>query len=261
MISRLWQYRDLIQELAKREFSAKYKGSVVGGFWAVLQPLLTLSVYTLTFGLILQGKGAQSKGTADFALWLFAGLIIFNAFSEIANKSVLLVVGNPNFVKKIVFPLELLPVVSVMATLSHLIIGLFVWVFIFFLCKGAIHYSAVYSMAIIMSLIPLFLGVAWVLAALAVFARDVIQLVAMLTQALLFLSPVFYSVDQAPGWLRTALWVNPLAVPIEQMRTVLLDGEAPDFAVLLTYLLVVSVFSIAAYSFFSRAKSHFGDMV
>lgn len=261
MILRLWQCRDLLQELAKREFSTKYKGTIVGSLWAVLQPLLTLSVYTLTFGLILQGRGSQATGTADYALWLFAGLIIFNAFSEIANKSVLLVVSNPNFVKKIVFPLEILPVVSAIVALSNMLIGLFVWLVIFFVCNGFVNPSVIYSVVVVFSLIPLFLGVSWVLAALAVFARDVIQLVAMLAQALLFLSPVFYSVDQAPGWLKGGLLLNPLAVPIEQLRIVLLDGDAPNFSVLLTYFLVVSAFSVAAYKFFSRAKSHFGDMV
>ncbi|MEJ3667463.1 MAG: ABC transporter permease [Pseudomonas sp.] len=261
MILRLWQHRDLIQELAKREFSAKYKGSVAGSLWALLQPLLTLSVYTLTFGLILQSRGAQAAGTADYALWLFAGLVVYNAFSEIANKSVLLVVGNPNFVKKIVFPLEFLPVVSVMVALSNMVIGIFVWIVIFFICNGFVNNSAMYGLLVLLPLIPLFLGVSWILAALAVFARDVIQLVAMLAQALLFLSPIFYSVDQAPNWLRGALLVNPLAVPIEQLRIVLLDGNAPDFSILTTYFLVVLVFSLAAYKFFSRAKSHFGDMV
>lgn len=261
MIFRLWQYRDLIQELAKREFAAKYKGSVGGCLWAILQPLLTLSVYTLTFGLILQAKGAPVRDTTDFALWLFAGLIIFNAFSEVSNKSVSLIVGNPNFVKKIVFPLELLSVVSVISTLSHLVIGLLVWLAIYFFVNGGIPYYAIYSVPIVLSLVPLFLGISWVLATLAVFARDVIQVVAMVSQALLFLSPVFYSVDQAPDWIGRVLLVNPLVVPIEQLRLALLDNEGPEILIVGVYSLFVVLFAFFSYLFFSRAKSQFGDMV
>ena len=127
MITTLWQHRSLVFELTKREFSGRYRGSFGGIVWSFAQPLFLLTVYTIAFGVILKARWGFSGSTADYALMLFAGLIVFNAFSEVLSKSPTLVTANPNFVKKVVFPLELLPVITVATALIHALIGLAVW--------------------------------------------------------------------------------------------------------------------------------------
>src|SRR5471032_1756145 len=127
LFASLWRHRGLVLELTKREFSGRYQGSFGGIVWSFVQPLFLLTVYTIAFGVILKARWGFSGGTADYALILFAGLIIFNAFSECLSKSTTLVTDNPNFVKKVVFPLELLPVITVATILMHALIALAVW--------------------------------------------------------------------------------------------------------------------------------------
>jgi lipopolysaccharide transport system permease protein len=261
MYRNLWRHRSLVIELAKREFSGRYQGSFGGLAWSFAQPLFLLAVYTLAFGVILQARWGFAGGTADYALMLFAGLIVFNAFSECLGKAPLLIASNPNFVKKVVFPLELLPWVMALTILLHAAIGIGVWFAGYALLHGAPKPTAILVPAIFLCFFPLLLGVGWLLSALGLIVRDIGQLTAMLSHALLFLTPIFYSVDAVPAALQPVMLLNPLTFVVEQLRLVLYFGEVPVFRGLVSYFALASLFAWASLALFRHLRPRFADMV
>ncbi len=248
-------------ELTKREFSGRYHGSFGGIAWSFVQPLFLLSVYTLAFGVILKARWGFSGNTADYALMLFAGLIIFNAFSEVLNKSTTLITNNSNFVKKIVFPLELLPIITVATAVIHALIALAIWLAGYALVAGTPKMTVLFVPLILVCFIPLLLGLGWVLSAVGVVIKDVSQLTGMLNHTLLFLTPIFYSIEAAPPLLQNLLILNPLTFVVEQFRLVLFYGQMPALKGLTLYFVLASVFASTSYVLFKRLRSSFADMV
>ena len=182
----LIQHRSLAVELTRREFAARYRGSFGGIAWSFVQPLFMISIYTITFGVILKAHWGATGNTAEYALMLFVGLIVFNAFAECLTKSSTLITAHPNFVKKIVFPLELLPVVTVGTVLIHTMIAIAVWFFGYLFLFGLPNPAAVFFPLILVSLLPALLGVAWLFSAIGVVIRDIGQATVMLNHVLLF---------------------------------------------------------------------------
>jgi lipopolysaccharide transport system permease protein len=256
-----WRHRALVLELVKREFSGRYRGSFGGIAWSFAQPLFLLAVYTIAFGVILQARWGFAGGTADYALMLFAGLIVFNAFSECLTRAPTLVTANPNFVKKVVFPLEILPWVMAITALVHALIGIAAWFVGYAFLHGAPHPAAALFPLVLVCFAPLLLGIGWLLAALGVLVRDIGQLTAMLSHALLFLTPIFYSIDAVPPVLREALLVNPLTFVVEQLRLVLYFGEVPVMRAMAVYFAFSVLFAWAALLFFRRLRPAFADQV
>src|SRR3990167_4612521 len=246
----LWQYRDLIVELTKREFSGRYQGSFGGIMWSFIQPLFLLTIYTLAFGVILKTRWSFSGSTGVYALMLFLGLIIFNAFSECLLTSAKLITKNPNFVKKIIFPLELLPIITVLTNLLHVGIAIIVWLAGYFVFFGAIKPTVILSVVVILCFVPILLGLGWLLAALGVVVRDIGHATTMINHTLLFLTPIFYSVEAAPMQIQKLLLLNPLTFIIEQFRRIMFFGQLPDFIGLGVYFVCALLFAGAALIFF-----------
>lgn len=261
LFASLWRHRSLVLELTRREFSGRYRGSFGGIVWSFVQPLFLLTVYTIAFGVILKSRWGFSGGTAEYALMLFAGLIVFNAFSEVLIKSTTLVTGNPNFVKKVVFPLELLPVINVATVLMHVLIGIAVWFLGYFLLFGTPKAAAILFPLILMCFIPVLLGLGWLLSALGVIVRDISQLTGMLNHTLLFLTPIFYSIEAAPPMLQKFLMLNPLTFVVEQFRLVLFYGQMPAMKGLAIYFVLACLFSWISLVLFRRLRPAFADMV
>lgn len=261
MIVSLWRNRSLVLELTKREFSGRYRGSFGGVVWSFAQPLFLLTVYTVAFGVILKARWGFSGSTTDYALMLFAGLIVFNAFSEVLIKSSTLITSNPNFVKKVVFPLELLPVITVGTALLHALIGLFVWFLGYAVLHGAPKSTAILFPMVFVCFVPVLLGVSWLLSALGVVVRDIGQLSAMLNHTLLFLTPIFYSIEAAPPLLQNLLMINPLTFIVEQFRLLLFYGQMPALKGLTTYFMLASIFAWISLALFRRIRPTFADMV
>lgn len=261
MFTTLYQYRSLVFELIKREFTGRYHGSFGGIVWSFFQPLFLLSVYTIAFGIILKTRWGGTGSTAEYALNLFAGLIIFNTFSECLGKSTTLITDNPNFVKKIVFPLELLPIITVATALIHALIGVVVWLLGYILLFGIPHLSALLFPVILLCFLPVLLGLGWILSAVGVIVRDISQLTSMITHTLLFLTPIFYSIEAAPPLLQDLLKTNPLTFIVEQFRLVLFNGMMPDFIDLLLYFILSSLFAWVSLMIFKRLRPIFADIV
>ena len=261
MLITLWRYRSLVIELTKREFSGSYRGSFGGVIWSFVQPLFLLTVYTIAFGVILKARWGFSGSTSNYALVLFAGLIVFNLFSECLIKSATLITDNPNFVKKVVFPLELLPIVTVANALTHAMIGMGVWLLVYVLVVGVPHATAILFPVILLCLVPILLGVGWLLSALGAIVRDISQATDMLNHTLLFLTPIFYSIEAAPPRLQSLLMLNPLTFVVEQSRLVLLYGQRPALKGLVVYFVLASLFAWVALLLFRRLRPTFADMV
>ncbi|CNK47262.1 ABC transporter permease [Yersinia mollaretii] len=261
MFLSLWRHRSLVIELTKREFSGKYRGSFGGAIWSLIQPLFMLAVYTVAFGVILKARWGFSGSTVDYALMLFAGLIVFNLFSEVLTKSTMLIVGQPNFVKKVVFPLELLPVITVFTALVHAFIGIAVWLVGYQLLIGTPKLTILYFPLVLFCFLPVLLGVGWLLSSIGVIFRDISQITSMLNHVLLFLTPIFFSIEAAPPLLQKFLLLNPLTFIVEQFRLILFYGEIPMFNGLAIYFVLATLFAWLSFMLFRRLRPNFANMV
>ena len=260
-MSSAWRHRELLLELVKRDLWGRYRGSFGGLAWSFAQPLFLLAVYTLAFGVILRMRWGFGGGTGDYALMVFAGLIVFNAFAECLNTAPSLIVANANYVKKVVFPLELLPCVTALTATFHAVVGIAVWFAGYAVLYGAPHPTALLFPAVLACLFPLLLGVGWLLSAIGVAIRDIGQLAALFGHALLFLTPIFYGVDAVPPLLQNVLMANPLTFVVEQLRLVLFQGVAPNVTAMAVYFALACVFAFLSLWVFRRMRPRFAEMV
>lgn len=262
MFASLWRHRELIKALAQREILGRYRGSAMGLLWSFFNPLLMLAVYTVVFGVIFKSRwpgGAESK--AEFALVLFAGLIMFNLFAECVNRAPSLVLFNANYVKKVVFPLEILPFVVLLSALFHGVISLGVWLVAHVIFIGAPPITVFYFPLILLPFMILIMGLSWGLASLGVYLRDVGQVIGIATTILMFLSPVFFPATAVPEAYRHLLYMNPLTPIIEQTRVVLCFDGAPDFVLLVLYLFASIGIAWLGFVWFQKTRKGFADVL
>jgi lipopolysaccharide transport system permease protein len=249
--------------MTRREVMGRYKGSVMGLAWSFFNPVFMLVVYTFVFSVIFKSRwgvgGEESK--TQFAVVLFVGMIVHGLFAEVLNRAPGLILSNVNFVKKVVFPLEILPVIAMGATLFHSLISLGVLLAAFVLFNGYLHWTAVLAPLVLLPLVTLTLGLAWMLASLGVFLRDVGQTIGIFTMVMLFLSPVFYPVTALPEEFRPWLMANPLTFIIEQAREVLILGRLPNWMGLGSYTLVATAIAWAGYAWFQKTRKGFADVL
>ena len=262
MISCLYRNFGLISVLVKRDILSRYRGSLLGALWAIINPLLMLAVFTFIFSVVFKARwGSGSDSKVEFALLLFAGLLIFNLFSECLNKSPGLIVSNANFVKKVVFPLEILPFVSLLAALFHAFLSLLVWLVFHITFYGLPPSTFVILPLIMLPLCFFLLGLTWALAALGVYLRDIGQFIAVLTTSLMFLSPIFYPISSFPEAYRFILYLNPMTAAIEQTRNVIYWGYIPAFDVLFFYWAASLFISWCGFIVFQKIRRGFSDVI
>jgi lipopolysaccharide transport system permease protein len=262
MITSLWRNRSLILALIKREVVGRYRGSFLGVFWSFFNPLFMLAVFTFVFSVVFQARwGGGTDSKTEFALVLFAGLIVFNLFAECVNRAPGLILANVNYVKKVIFPLEILPWVVFGSAMFHAAISIGVWLTAYALLFGLPHITALLLPLIFLPLALLIMGVSWMLASLGVYLRDVSQFVGILTTMLMFLSPIFYPVTALPEKYRPFLLLNPLAPAIEQTRNVLFWGKIPGLAMLGGYFLAASCVAWLGFAWFQKTRKGFADVL
>ena len=255
--------RGLLWQLTRREVVGRYRGSVMGLAWSFFNPLLMLAVYTFVFSVVFKARWDVDigGGRAGFAIVLFVGMIIHGLFAEVINRAPGLMLSNVNYVKKVVFPLELLPVTALGAAVFHALISLVVLLAVFLLSNGYLQATAVLFPLILLPLVIATLGFTWMLASLGVFVRDVGQTVGIFTTILLFVSPVFYPVSALPESFRPWLLANPLTFIIEQSRAVLVYGQYPDWSGLALYTAASVVIAWAGFWWFQRTRKGFADVL
>jgi lipopolysaccharide transport system permease protein len=259
----LWRNRQLIVQMTKREVAGRYKGSALGLAWSFLNPVFMLAVYTFVFSVVFKARwgvgGEESK--TQFAVVLFVGMIVHGLFAEVLNRAPGLILGNINYVKKVVFPLEILPVISMGAALFHSLVSLGVLLIAFVLFNGYLHWTAVFTPLVVLPLVILTLGLAWMLASLGVFLRDVGQTIGIITTVMMFLAPVFYPITALPEEMRPWIMANPLTFIIEQAREVLIWGRVPDWIGLGAYTVVAMAITWASYAWFQKTRKGFADVL
>jgi lipopolysaccharide transport system permease protein len=262
MVASFWRHRSLIRALARRDVLGRYRGSVMGLLWSFFNPLLMLGVYTFVFSEVLKARwSAGSDSKTEFALVLFAGLMAFNLFSECITRAPGLVLSNANYVRKVVFPLEILPVVSLVAALFHGAVSLGVWLLAYLLFFGMPHATVLYLPLVLLPYLLFIMGLSWALASLGVYLRDVSQVIGVVVTALMFLSPVFYPADALPQAWRELLQFNAIAVVIGQVREVLYWGHRPDFVVLGLQGAAMSVVAWLGFAWFQKTRKGFADVL
>jgi lipopolysaccharide transport system permease protein len=267
MVRCLWRQRLLMFQLTKREIQSRYQGSVLGLLWSFLNPLFLLLVYTFFFAVVFKARWGGNPGAtpvdskAQYAVILFVGMIIHSFFSEVLVRSPQLVLAQPNFVKKVVFPLEILVPSAVGAALFHAAISTVVLLIISALLLGTIHWTVLWFPLVLAPLVMATLGVAWILAALGVYLRDLNQTVALISMVLLFLSPVFYPISSLPAEFQPWILANPLTFIIEQSRNVLVWGIRPHLKGMLLYMALASTFAWLGYLWFQKVRKGFADVI
>jgi lipopolysaccharide transport system permease protein len=260
----LVRHRRLLLRLAGREIASRWRGSMLGPLWALAVPLSLLAIYTFVFSSVLGSRWSRF-GDADhqppFALVLFAGLLLFNAFAETILASPNVVRNNATFVRQIVFPVEILPAVALLGALFNAAVAALVLLVAYLVVLGPPPASALWLPIVVLPLPILALGCAWILAGLGAYLRDLAQAVSVLATMLLFLSPVFYSLDAVPQEYRIFIAWNPIGAVVTEARSVLFAGSAPNpWALLATWFAALAVFEIG-FHLFRRAKEGFADVV
>lgn len=258
-----WRNRQLIIKLVIREVATRYRGSLGGVAWSLLQPLAMLGIYTFLFSVVFQSRwtGVENTGGVSFAVILFTGLLVHGLFAEAVNRAPGLIIATPNFVKKVVFPLEILPIVAMGSALFATAINLAVLFAAMLVAGNPLHWTMVLIPFILAPLLLLSLGLCWFLSALGVFLRDIGQVIGLVVTAMFFLSPILYPVTAVPEFARRLLFLNPLTFPIEQARNVLLWGRVPDWSGLCFYFLVSWLVAIFGLAFFQRIRKGFADVL
>lgn len=252
----------LIGQLTRREVAGRYRGSHIGMLWSVLNPLLLLGVYTFVFSTVFRMKwGPHPDDTAAFATMVFAGLIVHGFFADCANRAPGLVVAHANYVKKVVFPLEVLPWVSVLAALFHTLINLGVLAAFVGLTGRSIPPTAMLVPLVLLPLLLFTVGATWFLAAIGVYLRDIGQTIGLVTTLLLFMSPVFYPVDAVPARFKPLIEWNFLTPVIEDLRAVAIVGASPDWPRWGLLMLASAAVAAAGLYWFQRSRRGFADVL
>ncbi|RUL73161.1 ABC transporter permease [Dyella choica] len=252
----------LIFELAKRDVEGRYRGASFGLLWSLISPFLLLCVYTFAFGTVMGGRWPQVKNEeAHYSIIIFAGMIVHGFLAECINRSPLLIVANPNFVKRVIFPLEILPFPMVLSALFHVFMNLIVFIVLRLVLDGAFSWTTIFFPLVLIPLIVLSMGISWFLASFGVFMRDVGQITGVLTLALLFLSSAMMPLDSVPISYRWVFQFNPLTFIIDQARNVLLWNKAPDLVGLSLYLAMAVMVAYAGYAWFAATRNGFADVL
>ncbi|OJW50113.1 MAG: ABC transporter permease [Alphaproteobacteria bacterium 41-28] len=263
MLASIYTNYQLILVLGKREVLGRYRGSIIGLAWSFVNPLLMLIVYTFFFSVVFKARWSinPTQSPTDFAVILFVGLIVYNLFAECINRAPTLITNNVNYVKKIVFPLEILPCVAMGSALFHAVISLFMLLVVQFIIAGSIQWTLIFFPFILAPLVLTTLGISWFLAALGVYVRDIAQMTTFVISVLLFVSPVFYPLSMVPLKFQTIILLNPLTLIIEQSRKVLIFGEIPDWNSLIAYTVCSAFVAWMGFWGFQKTRRGFADVL
>lgn len=264
LMNSLRNNRSLIFQMTKRDILSKYKGSAIGVVWSLINPILMLVIYTLVFSVVFKarwGNAAADEPKTQFAVILFVGLIIHSFLAECLVRSPSLILQHSNYVKKVVFPLEILPVVTVLSSVFQSIISSAVLIMAFFIFNGYINWTIIFAPLVFLPLVILSLGLSWLISSLGVYIRDIGQSIGVIVTVLIFLSPVFYPLAALPDWMQSIVLLNPLTYIIEQSRVVIVWGQLPDFLGLTIYSVVSFWITYVCYYWFQKTRGGFADVI
>lgn len=262
IVSSFWRNYTLIKVMATRQIIGRYRGSFIGILWAFFNPLFTLTVYTFVFSVILGSRwNLESNSKTEFALVLFCGLIVFNLFAECINNAPNSILSNVNYVKKVVFPLEILPWVTLASVAFHAMVSWSVWLTAYIIFFGMPHATVLFLPLVMLPLMLFVIGLSWWLASLGVYLRDAPQFVGIAVNVLMFMSPIFYPVTAIPEQFRWFLFLNPLTIIVEQVREVMFWGNYPDLKKLGISLTIGLLVASLGFAWFQKTRKGFADVI
>lgn len=267
IVRALWTHRALIRSFAGRELLERHRGALLGVAWNILNPLLQLGIYTLVFGYLFGTRWERGNlpEHLDFPLVFFVGHTFFHVFAESMNRAPMLVAGRPNLVRKVVFPLEILPATVVTSSLVYAAIALAIVLSVLAISGGGVPLTALLAPIVVIPLIMLALGAGWLLAAVGVFVRDMRHIVQVLSQLLMFATPIFYKLDRFEGsqtrqTIAAIIRANPLSVIVENARRALLWGEPLQWGKLGVATLIGLAAMQLGYAVFMRLRPQMADV-
>jgi lipopolysaccharide transport system permease protein len=261
-LSSLRRHLPLILALTRREVAARFRGSFLGLFWALLLPLTMLAIYGFVFGVVMGARGTQAAAShGEYALYLFAGLLLHGLLAEVLNRSPHLLLHQVNFVKKIVFPVEILPLVLVLSALFQFLVGYGVLLLGILLMHGTLPPTVLLMPLILLPFCLVLAGASWLLSAIGAYFRDIGHLMGVATTVLLFLSTVFYPAERLPLAFRPLIYLNPLSLAADELRTVSITGANPNWQALLLYGAAALLIACAGFCVFGRLRKGFADVL
>jgi len=261
-LASLWNNRSLLLQLWRRDFDVRYKHGLLGVTWALLNPLMMLVLYSFVFVVVFKmrwGVGSDTKG--NFVVLLFTGLVVHGFFSEFVTRAPALVTSNVSFVKKVVFPLELLPLAPLLSVVVNFVVGMVLVTLLLFYLQGSVPATIVFLPVVIAPYALLILGLSYFLAATGVFVRDITHVVGILSTIAMFASPILFPMENVPEDYRSYLYANPLTVIVEQLRAVSIIGEMPDGMSLIIYSAVASIVFVLGFGWFQATRKGFADVL
>jgi lipopolysaccharide transport system permease protein len=265
MVASLFGNRTLIARMTKREVIARYRGSFIGLAWSFFNPILLLIVYTLVFSLVFKFRWGDDRfgadGDGNLAIMIFSGMIVHALFSDAFIRSPALITSNSNFVKRVVFPLEILPWVTMGAALFHLVVSLTVLVVAQTLVTGQVHPTILLIPLALLPLVLFTMGISWFFASAGVYFRDLAQASGIISTIMLFLSPVFYPLSAVPEDYRSLFYLNPLTYMIELIRDLVVFGQLPVLPHYVGYFLISTIVACLGYTWFQKTRRGFADVI
>jgi lipopolysaccharide transport system permease protein len=260
----LWQLPrrfDLIFSLTRRELAARYRGSVLGIIWAVLTPVVMIAIFTIIFSGIFNARFGSGSSQWDYALYLFCGLLPWNAFQESLQLSSTTIVGHANLVKRVVFPLETLPVSLSLAAAANQMFGTVALLLAAALLRRELHATIAFLPLLLIPQLLATFGAAWLIASLGVFVRDIVQGITLFLMAWMYLTPIIYPESLVPARYRAIVNLNPFTALVRNYRRILLEGGLPDWRGLGYFAAFALVSFVFGYWWFARTRKNFADVI
>lgn len=262
-IPRAWLANgSLIWLLVQREILKRYRGSILGLTWSILTPLVLLAIYTAVFSSVLKMQWSPGRsGFGDFALMLFCGLVPFNFLNEALSGSVMSIAGSPNYVRRIAFPVEVLPCVQVGSAAVHAAISTVILLFGILLLMGEYHWTIIVLPLVWLPYLVFTVALCLLAAGVGVFVRDIGHLVGLVMSVLFFLSPIFYPVTAVPESVQWFFSLNPIAQIAAGVRNACVEGRLPDWSSWSLHLLAGAALLLASAGWFQSVRKRFSDVL
>jgi len=263
MFSSLLNNKYLFLQMLKRDIQKRYRGSQLGFLWAFFYPVLMLLVYSFVFGMVMDVKwGVAGQDNIDFGLILFAGLLCHGLMAEVVIGSVASITSNSQYVKKVVFPLEIISLVGLANAVFHMFLGMIILLAIFIMRGNSLEWTILLAPVVLFPFVVFLLGLSWLLSVLGVYIRDLGQVVGVMMTVLMFLCSIVFPFDRLPVELQPfVLWLNPLTIIVEELRAVVLFGQLPNWELLGLYSIGAFAMLFAGTWLFSRTRDGFADVI
>ena len=257
----LTQWRELVLSLARQGLVSRYKGSVLGIFWALVNPAVTIAIFTFIFAGIFGARFGASTSKWDYALYLFCGLLPWSMFQETVQLSATTIVTHANLVKRVVFPLETLPVAQTLSSLANQLFGTFALLVAGLIIRHEIPVTVLWLPVVLLPQLLFALGFAWLIASLGVFLRDISQGIGLVLMVWMYLTPIIYPETVVPQNLRRVITLNPFTALVRSFRRIMLENSAPDWTGLGYFSAFALIVFLLGFWWFSRTQKNFADVI